>query len=109
MEAGTRPIAAAIAAIENDLSCSSEPCRIASRSEPVFAQLRMRETRITPPRTETPNNEMNPTAAEMLKLVRVTSSDVKPPMSASGDGEEREEGINQAAKCAIEQHEVSKG
>ena len=86
MEAGKSPIAAAIAAINTGLNCSSAPRLMASR---VGVPLRvrsclMRDTRMTPPRTETPKSEMKPTAAEILKLVCVTSKARIPPMNASG-------------------------
>lgn len=44
----------------------------------------MREIKMTPPSTETPKSEMNPTADEMLKLVPVSSSAITPPVNAHG-------------------------
>src|SRR6266566_2607742 len=73
--AGSKPMAAANEAMMTGRSRSCDPMTTAScRVEPCFRSALMDAIRTTPLRTDTPNREMKPTAAEMLKLVPVTSS-----------------------------------
>ena len=53
----------------------------------------MPETNTTPPSVHTPITDANPTAAEMLKGVCVTSSDSTPPIAANGKNRQHQQRV----------------
>ena len=92
--AGISPMAAANDVIKTGRMRTSALFMIAVRmSNPSSRRSRMRDTRMRAPCTATPKSEMKPTAAEMLKCVRVSARARTPPTRGERHGDEDQQRI----------------